>query len=218
MDCAKKKWLQLSSLPAEEFMSSQCDKCAAWSVSEFTYTELCAKWRELIGGRITDGYVKRFKKEGKQLNHPWQEVTLPFKFCAQGMLTRFYIVKNTKDTRATKVVEDCPGYTALGMKVIDFPVPSPLWTVCLKESHGYSRVKGQLFVPGLCENRVYFRIPAHGDVRPIIVDKGSCDVCGSDFNQGIMVKEVTYFCCNKHYLQWWRKEHPWEYQEFNKEK
>ena len=197
--------------------STQCDKCAAWTVSEFTYQELCSKWRELIGGTITDGYIKRYKKQGERQGQSWQELPLAFKYCAQGMLTRFYIVKRPDDTKACKIVNDCPGFTALGMKIIEFPIPSPLWTVCLKESHGPSQVKGQLFVPGLCENRVYFRVPAHGEIRPEIIHAGTCDVCGNDFSQGIIMKEVTYFCCNKHYLQWWRKEHPWEYQEFNKE-
>lgn len=30
-----------------------------------------------------------------------------------------------------------------------------------------------------------------------------------------MVREVTRFCCNKHYLQWWREHHPEEYRKFN---
>lgn len=194
---------------------TQCDRCGAWVIAEFTFHQLCDKWKAHIGGKLTDGYEKRFRREGVRLGIPWEEVILPFKYCAQGKLTRFYIVKGPADTKAKKQVLDCPQFFMAGLSPDEFPVPSPLWTVCLTESHGPATVKGQLFVPGLCENRVYFRLPAHGKIEPERVREGTCDVCSQAFAQGLVVTEITRFCCNKHYLQWWKKKHPEEYRKFN---
>jgi|MTBAKSStandDraft_1061840.scaffolds.fasta_scaffold50583_3 hypothetical protein len=201
----------------EEFMvRSQCETCSAWTVGELTYEELCRKWHLLVGGAITAGYARRYRREGERLGRPWEEVVLPFKYCAKGMLTRFYIVKGPDDTKPRKMVRNCPEYSINGVNIVEFPVPSPLWTICQQEPHKITKVKGQLFLPGLCENYTYFRIPAHGRVEPEIIDNGTCDICGRDFARGLVVREITYFCCNKHYLQWWRKEHPEEYRRFNR--
>jgi len=197
--------------------TSQCTSCSAWAAGEFTYEELCRRWHVLVGGRITPGYANRYRKEGERRSLPWEEVILPFKYCAKGMLTRFYIVKGPDDTRPKKIVRNCPEYSINGANIVEFPVPSPLWTICQQEPHGKKTIKGQLFLPGLCENYTYFRIPAHGRVEPEIIDGGTCDICGRDFSRGLVVREITYFCCNKHYLQWWRELHPDEYLRFNKQ-
>lgn len=71
---------------------SQCDSCGAWVVAELTYRQLCEKWKAHIDGKITDGYEKRYRREGERLGIPWEELVLPFKYCARGRLTRFYII------------------------------------------------------------------------------------------------------------------------------
>lgn len=162
-------------------MESDCDTCGGWAVADFTFSELCAKWHELIGGKITEGYERRYQREGERLGVPWEELRLPFKYCTRGRLTRFYIVKGPADTRSKKSIRGCPHYFLRGVDTSEFPVPSPLWTVCHTESHGPTTLKGQQFVPGLCENRVYFRLPTHGKVEPERVEAGNCDVCGKDF-------------------------------------
>jgi len=185
-------------------------------VGDFTYSELRRKWETLVGGRITAGYARRFQREGERLELPWEEIALTFKYCAKGMLTRFYIVKGLADTKPKKIVRNCPEFSAAGSNIVEFPVPSPLWTICQQEPHARKKVKGQLFLPGLCENYTYFRIPAHGRIEPEIVNDGICDICGREFSRGLVVREITCFCCNKHYLQWWRREHPDEYSKFNR--
>jgi len=193
----------------------QCADCSCWTISGFSYIELHEKWNELIGATITPGYKKRFEKEGKRLGIPTDEVTLSFKYCLKGKLNRFYIVKHSRDTRPSKKVTDCPGFTTATIGVAEFPIPSPLWAICMEETHGPTKVKGQVFYPGLREH-CYSRVPAHGTIKPLLIDDGTCDICGSEFLRGLMVKEVTQFCCNKHYLQWWKDRHPKLYEKLNR--
>jgi len=193
----------------------QCDECSCWRVSEFSYKELHGKWDELVGATMTPGYKKRYEKEARNLNVPVDEVTLSYKYCLKGKLSRFYIVKHPRDTRACKKVTDCPGFTTATIGVREFPVPSPLWATCMQEAHGACRVNGHKFYPGLREH-CYSRIPAHGAIMPSLVNDGRCDICGNDFTRGIVIKEVTQFCCNKHYLQWWKDRHPKLYDKLNR--
>ena len=143
----------------------QCDECSCWAVSEFSYKELDEKWDELIGATITPGYKKRYEKEARSLNVPVDEVTLSFKYCLKGKLSRFYIVNHSRDTRACKKVTACPGFTTATIGVSEFPVPSPLWAICMQEAHGACRVNGHKFYPGIREH-CYSRIPAHGAIKP----------------------------------------------------
>ncbi len=193
----------------------QCDECSCWTVSEFTYEELHHKWNDLIGAGITPGYKKRYEKKSAKLGVPVDDVRLSFKYCLKGKLNRFYIVKHPRDIRACKNITDCSGFTTAAVGVKEFPVPSPLWTICMRETHGQSRVNGHTFYPGLHE-KCYSRIPAHGAIRPLLIDNGRCDICGDDFTRGIMLTEVTHFCCNKHYLQWWKDRHPGLYEKLNR--
>ncbi len=155
----------------------QCDECSCWVVSEFSYKELHEKWDELVGATITPGYKKCYEKEARNLDVSVGEVTLSFKYCLKGKLSRFYIVKHSRDTRACKKVTDCPGFTTATIGVSEFP--------------------------------------ARCAIKPSLVNDGRCDICGNDFTSGIVVKEVTQFCCNKHYLQWWKDRHPKLYDKLN---
>ncbi len=197
-------------------VSMGCGECSCWKISDFSYPELCKKWSELVGGLITPGYRKRFEKEGARLGVPVDEVVLSFKYCLKGKLSRFYIVKYPGDTKPAKKVTDCPGFTTSSIGVLEIDIPSPLWSMCMKECHGSSMEKGQLFYPGLLEQQCYSRIPAHGTVKPQLILEGLCDICGKEFSNGIMIKEVTRFCCNRHYLQWWKDHNPKTYEKLNR--
>lgn len=137
-----------------------CESCSCWKISEFTYQELCEKWSALIGGPITPGYRKRFEREGERLGIPTERVVLPFKYCLKGKLNRFYVVKHANDTRPSRKMTDCSGLTTAPIGITEFPVPSPLWSICTKETHGPTKVYGQQFYPGLTENGTYVLPPA----------------------------------------------------------
>ena len=192
-----------------------CDECSCWTVSELTYKKLHKKLNELIGSGITPGYKKRYEKEAKELDLPVDEVVLAFKYCVKGKLSRFYIVKHARDTKACKKVTNCSGFTTATIGVEDFPIPSPLWATCMQEAHGVTRVNGLIFYPGLREH-CYSRIPAHGSTKPLLTNNGRCDICGDEFSRGVLIKEITHFCCNKHYLQWWKDRHPKLYEKMNR--
>ena len=59
---------------------------------------------------------------------------------------------------------------------------------------------------------MYRRIPWYGKNRPQIVKvTGTCSVCNDPFENGIQVddeKGPARFCCNAHYLEWWKQRHP----------
>ncbi len=197
---------------------SQCSLCSCWVVSDLLFQELQDLWTKLIGGPATPGYRNRYLKRSNALGIPIEEVKLTLKYCARGRIDRFYIVKNPNDTKPVKRVANCPSFTNEAAGIEGIEIPGPFWSLCQKESHGESTVKGQLFHPGLVENHNYARIPAHGKCKPLRIDEGVCAICGSEFSRGIMIREITTFCCNKHYLEWWKTQHPDIYTNLNKVK
>lgn len=185
-----------------------CSKCVHWTVELFTYESLQNKWDSIISKNITVGYKEKFKKESERLQTDFQSTELYYKYCARGLLDRFYIMRNPRDPAPRKEVNSCPGFsTDMGSHTI-VQVPGPFWRICCTESHGVSKIKDQLFFPGLYENGSYFRIPAHGNIRPELINHGCCKVCGEVFNRGLRITEKTDLCCNPHYLQWWAGRHP----------
>lgn len=58
------------------------------------------------------------------------------------------------------------------------------------------------------------RIPWHGPTDPRCTLRGDCLVCGRPFRYGVLIqsddKLVGKFCCNRHYVQWWKENHPFE--------
>ncbi len=195
-----------------------CADCSCWKISDFSYKELHEKWTTLIGGSITPGYRKRFAKEGKHLGIPTEEVVLPFKYCLKGKLSRFYVVKHPSDTKPCRKVTECPGFTTAVLGITELPIPSPFWSRCTREAHGATKVRRQLFYPGLTELGCYVRIPAQGSIRPVFIHDRTCDICGNAFSRGIEIREITRFCCNKHYLQWWKDRNPEIYDKLNRRK
>lgn len=198
--------------------NKRCSACVCWKISDFLYQELHDLWEQLVGGPITPGYQKRYLKRSKELGIPAEEVKLAFKYCAKGKFSRFYIVKKPTDTKPVKEMVNCPTFTNEQTGAEEIMIPSPFWNLCQKETHGQSLAGGQRFYPGLVEDYNYSRVPAHGKIKPVMVNEGVCSICGNAFSSGLMVKEITTFCCNKHYLEWWMDKHPEMYANLNKAK
>ena len=99
-------------------------------------------------------------------------------------------------------------------------IRNPLWTYCANIHTKESVPRGPIFASGLEENG-YVRIPWHNDKEPQFKDvQGKCDECGRSILEGIQIDagggETRRFCCNAHYLQWWKEKHPkevltWQY-------
>jgi hypothetical protein len=195
-----------------------CKECVYWTAEVFTYDGLHAKWDSLLGTAITPGYEEKFLKESKRLSLEFSETQLSFKYCAKGCIDRFYIMRTPLDMKPKKVIHSCSYFSTSDEPTTDFPIPGPLWSYCATEAHGPTVYRGQTFVPGLYEHTQYFSLPTHNRTLPEIGVAGQCSICGSDFERGIVVREITFFCCNKHYLQWWKGHHPKTFEKLNKVK
>jgi len=193
-----------------------CKQCVHWTVELFTYEKLEEKWDTLLGTKITPGYEDKFLKESKRLSRDFSETELPFKYCNNGYIDRFYIMRNPNDAKPKKNITSCAFFSVTSASATEFPVPGPLWNFCSTESHGPTLLRGQMFLPGLYENTLYFRIPTHNNVQPEIGVQGRCSVCCKDFEHGIMIHEITHFCCNRHYLQWWQERNPKIFEKLNR--
>ena len=193
-----------------------CLQCVHWTVESFTYATLKEKWEKLLSTPITPGYRQKFEKESLRLAIDFAETELPFKYCGKGCVDRFYVVRNHNDIKPKRKITNCSSFSVTESAASEIPVPGPLWQICTTESHGPTVVRGQQFYPGLYENTLYFRIPAHKAIRPEIGNPGQCTVCGSEFEHGIMVHEVSTFCCNRHYLQWWKERNPKLFEKLNR--
>jgi hypothetical protein len=185
-------------------------------VESFTYATLKKKWDRLLSTPITPGYRQKFKRESQRLAIEFAETELPFKYCGKGCVDRFYVVRNPKDIKPKKRFATCASFSVTESAASEIPIPGPLWQICTTESHGPTMVRGQQFYPGLYENTLYFLLPAHNSIRPEIGHPGRCTVCASEFERGIMIHEVSSFCCNRHYLQWWKERNPKLFDKLNR--
>ncbi len=179
----------------------QCQKCSNWKCESMSYAELEENWELAIGGIVTPGHRRRFKKETVNRGLAFEDVRLSYKYCSKGILTRFYIMKSDKDTKGTVPIKNCREYRIGSEADVSVEVPSPLWTACTIESHGPSRVKGISFTPGLYERGIYFRVPMCGEIKPK-VSKQKMTVTLS-------------FDSNEEYLRWWGRLYPEEFRKLN---
>lgn len=193
-----------------------CKQCVYWTIESFTYQKLVEKWGTLLGTNITPGYEDKYQRESRRSSRAFSEIELPFKYCGKGCIDRFYIVRNLHDTRPKREISSCASFNNTSIPTTEITIPSPFWNVCSTESHGPTVFQGQQFFPGLYENTLYFRIPAHKNARPETGTQGRCSVCGNDFENGIRIHEITYFCCNRHYLQWWKERNPKIFEKINR--
>ncbi len=85
------------------------------------------------------------------------------------------------------------------------------WTYCQNWHTRTREPIGPIYASGIYEGG-YRRIPWHGLVAPEFVQSGVCSECGASINDGISIPAVERapitFCCNLHYLQWWKRQHP----------
>ena len=85
------------------------------------------------------------------------------------------------------------------------------WTYC-QNWHSRTRIPiGPVYASGVYEHG-YRRIPWHGLIAPEFVQSGVCSECGASIEDGISIAAVESapirFCCNLHYVQWWKRQHP----------
>ena len=184
-----------------------CEKCANWKCGELTYVELIDKWTESIGGEITPGHLKRYKKEADRKRIEIDEVTIRYKYCSKGILSRFYLMRGEKDNKAMKRMAGCSQFSEDNGGP---EVTQSILRICTVDSHGPSQVKGVKFIPGLYENQ-YMRMPLYGATKPTIEREGECSACGKVASRTIVLRLEKTFCCNKHYLEWWAKRYREEY-------
>ena len=180
-----------------------CDKCSNWKCEELTYEELESYWENSIGGIVTPGILKRYKKEPTRLGKELSEVRIGYKYCAEGILTRFYVMKGSSDCKPVRTGEGCPKFSSDNFQV---KYKSKLLQICATETHGPSEVMGIRFTTGLYENDTYMRVPMYGSVRPTVVTGDSkCSTCGEESRRSIRIRIEKTFCSNEHYLDWWAK-------------
>ncbi|HZS26719.1 MAG TPA: hypothetical protein VFB76_05785 [Candidatus Angelobacter sp.] len=72
---------------------------------------------------------------------------------------------------------------------------------------------GPIYASGIYDE-CYRRNPWHGAVPPEFVTTGVCTECSTSIHDGISIPAVEgaplAFCCNLHYLDWWKHQHPGE--------
>jgi hypothetical protein len=192
-----------------------CGDCNNWKCEELAFNELLVRWEESIGEEITPGFIQRYERVAEIQCVALEDVRIGFKYCSEGILTRFYLRKGDSDNKPVKAVENCSKFSKAD-KGMEFISGSPIWSICTKETHGLSEVSGITFVPGLYEDNTYMRIPLYGSVRPKIVrGDAECSVCGKRAKRSLSIRVEKSFCCNKHYLQWWGKRYREEYHNLN---
>jgi hypothetical protein len=91
----------------------------------------------------------------------------------------------------------------------DTTILSVLWTYCVNYHTGSDIPDGPIFSVGIYDEN---RIPWWGKNKPKIVTSGLCNVCRKKIEKGIEVqinnKENKQFCCDQHYVKWWKKKNP----------
>ncbi len=191
-----------------------CDKCSSWKCEELKYEELEERWKNSIGGMVTPGILQRYRKEAARQSVDLSDIQIGFKYCAEGILTRFYIRRGKEDCKPVRRGEGCPKYSQGNLKMKH---TSTLFQICATESHGPSEVHGIHFSPGLYENDTYTRVPMYGAVKPtVITGDAECSSRGNVSRRSIRIKVEKSFCCNKHYLEWWAKRYQEEYRRLEK--
>ncbi len=188
-----------------------CGDCNNWKCEELTFNELLVRLEESLDGEISLGFMQRYERVAEIQCVALEDVRIGFKYCSEGMLTRFYLRKGKNDCKAARTLEDCQKFSTVSKK-LEFTRISPIWKICTEETHGPSVVSGITFVPGLYEDHTYMRVPLYGSVMPKIVrGDAECSVCGKRAKRSLSILGEKSFCCNKHYLQWWANRYREEY-------
>ena len=98
-------------------------------------------------------------------------------------------------------------------EIRQLPILGDHWTYCMNWHTHSPEPDGPVYSSGLYE-RTYHRIPWHGSIDPEHAGPGTCSECGERFGDGLEIaveeRAPRQFCCNLHYLTWWKREHPGE--------
>jgi hypothetical protein len=93
------------------------------------------------------------------------------------------------------------------------PILNDHWTYCQNWHTREPVPVGPIYTSGIYDES-YRRIPWHGAVSPDFGSTGVCNECNGAVHDGISIPAVEgaplIFCCNLHYLQWWKRQHPGE--------
>jgi len=114
-----------------------------------------------------------------------------------------------------------PGWEAAGRgycSIRKTRIATAFWTYCLNWHTKSPEPDGPILSCGHPEpGQTFPRIPWHGHREPQLgrVD-GDCVMCGGScadgiLRQGIRVEDddgEKVFCCNGHYVEWWKDRHP----------
>jgi len=93
-------------------------------------------------------------------------------------------------------------------------IPNALSTYCVNCESKESTPNGPICIVGLHERGSlyhYPRIPWHRVNKPTLKVAGTCSSCGRFTENGIAIQTEDgerHFCCNGHYVKWWRQQHP----------
>jgi hypothetical protein len=83
-------------------------------------------------------------------------------------------------------------------------IHNALWTYCANCESKHPAPDGP-------SGYLYPRIPWHGVHKPTLNVVGTCSRCGRFAEKGIAIQAddaEMNFCCNGHYVKWWREQNP----------
>ena len=91
------------------------------------------------------------------------------------------------------------------------PIFNDHWTYCQNWHTRTPAPVGPIYASGMYDQS-YRRIPWHGAIAPEPIGSGICNECSGPVHDGLSIPAVEgaplAFCCNLHYLQWWKRQHP----------
>jgi len=94
-----------------EIKDNSCARCFNLKIRNLNYPELTEKWNELYSPtKITEGYATRMRRESAKLGIPFNELRMRFVYCAKGILSRFYIIRSSKQIKVKVKIGRCESY------------------------------------------------------------------------------------------------------------
>ena len=88
-----------------------CARCLNLKIRNLNYPELTQQWDELYSPTmITEGYATRMHRESITLGIPFHELRMQFVYCAKGILSRFYIIRSSKQIKLKVKIGRCESY------------------------------------------------------------------------------------------------------------
>ena len=192
-----------------------CESCSNWKCEDLTYEQVVEAWGVVAGDKITPGVLKRYEKKAEAEEVSLETVKIGYKYCSKGVLTRLYLRKSDTDCKPVKDVKDCRHFSS-HQSSIEVNQTDTIWSICVSDYQGLTKVKGISFVSGLYEEGCYMRIPLYGSTKPQVVKQlSTCSTCGKETNKAIHLKVDKTFCCNKHYVEWWAQRYREEFRKLN---